>query len=111
MISLEEIARAHAIPIVFVLKTIDGEPNSTAYEAAKRRAFHVVTIGPYFAGYARDRGLQAHREEWADTFWLSRRNPHPNELGHRLVAEAILQTVTPLVAAQPSVSGGPPGTP
>jgi lysophospholipase L1-like esterase len=112
MISLEEIARAHAIPVVFVLKKTDGEPYAAAYEAAKRHGFHVVTVGPYFTDYFRDHGVQPNREGWAETFWLSQRDPHPNDLGHRLFAEAILQTVTPIVAARPSISGRKtPGTP
>jgi hypothetical protein len=112
MISLEEIARAHAIPVVFVFKKTDGEPYAAAYEAAKRHGFHVVTVGPYFTDYFRDHGVQPNREGWAETFWLSQRDPHPNDLGHRLFAEAILQTVTPIVAARPSISGRKtPGTP
>ena len=100
MISLEEITSARAIPVVFVLLQTDGEPYAAAYEAANRHAFYVVTVGSYFTDYVRDHGVPPTREGWADAFWLSPRDPHPNELGHRLFAEAIFQTVTPIVTKQ-----------
>ena len=106
MNSLEEIARRQEIPVVIVLKTTEGEPYDTAFAAARRHAFQVVTVGPYFAAHARSRNLQADRAGWADAFWLSRRDPHPNDLGHRLIAEVLLEAVAPLVPARPSLSDG-----
>ena len=100
MISLEEISSARGIPVVFVLLQTDGEPYAAAYEAANRHAFNVVTVGSYFTDYIRDHGVPPTREGWADTFWLSQQDPHPNELGHRLFAEAIFETVTPIVKRQ-----------
>jgi lysophospholipase L1-like esterase len=111
MASLEEITSAGAIPVVLVLLKTDGDPYAAAFEAAKRHAFHVVTVGPYFTDYVRDHGVEPTREGWADAFWLSRRDPHPNELGHRLFAEAIFQTVTPIVGSSSWRAPDNPGTP
>jgi len=97
MISLEEIASSRAIPVVFVLLKTDGEPYEAAYESANRHAFYVVTVNSFFTNYVRDHGVPPTREGWADAFRLSRQDPHPNELGHRLLAEAIFQTVAPIV--------------
>jgi len=100
MISLEEISSSRAIPVVFVLLKTDGEPYEAAYESANRHAFNVVTVNTFFTNYVRDHGVPPTREGWADAFRLSRQDPHPNELGHRLLAEAIFQTVAPIVTKQ-----------
>jgi lysophospholipase L1-like esterase len=106
MVSLEKMTRARSIAVVFVTMQTDGEPYAAAYRAAQRHGFHVVTVASYFTDYVRDHQVQPNREGWADTFWLSRRDPHPNQLGHRLFADAISHTVTPMIYARLSGEGG-----
>ena len=98
--SLAQLAGAESIPVVFVLLQTDGEPYAEASAAANRYGFHQVVAGPFFTDYIRDHDIEPTRDGWADTFWLSRNDQHPNELGHRLFADAILETVMPLVAAE-----------
>jgi len=107
--ALAELAGADSIPVVFVLLQTDGEPYAEASAAADRYGFEKVVAGPFFTDYIRDHGIEPTRDGWADTFWLSRRDQHPNELGHRLFADAIFETVMPLVVA--GATGTDPDSP
>lgn len=95
--SLAQLAEADSIPVVFVLLQTDGEPYAEASATANRYGFLKVVAGPFFTDYIRDHDIEPTRDGWADTFWLSRKDQHPNELGHRLFADAIFETVMPLV--------------
>ena len=97
MASLAQLAEADSIPVVFVLLQTDGEPCAEASATADRYGFLKVVAGPFFTDYIRDHGIEPTRDGWADTFWLSRKDQHPNEVGHRLFADAIFETVRPLV--------------
>jgi len=96
--SLAQLAEADSIPVVFVLLQTDGEPYAEASATADRYGFLKVVAGPFFTDYIRDHDIEPTRDGWADTFWLSRKDQHPNELGHRLFADAIFETVGPSIA-------------
>ena len=97
MASLAELAGADSIPVVFVLLQTDGEPYAEASAAADHYGFDQVVAGSFFTDYIHDHGIEPTRDGWADTFWLSHKDQHPNELGHRLFADAIFETVMPMV--------------
>ena len=97
MASLAELAGADSIPVVFVLLQTDGEPYAEASATADHYGFLEVVAGPFFTDYIRDHDIEPTSDGWADTFWLSRKDQHPNELGHRLFADAIFETAMPLV--------------
>jgi len=96
--SLAELTRGHSIPVIFVLLQTDGEPYAEASAAAVRHGFDQVIAGPFFTGHIREHGIEPTPDGWTDTFWLSRKDQHPNELGHRLFADAIFETILPFVA-------------
>jgi lysophospholipase L1-like esterase len=97
MASLAQLAEADSIPVVLVLLQTDGEPYAEASATADRYGFLEVVAGPFFTDYIHDHDIEPTRDGWADTFWLSRKDQHPNELGHRLFADAIFEAVRPLV--------------
>lgn len=85
---LDELTRARSIPVVVLTFGDRHEHFELLDEVVKKHGFQSLTASRYFAPYFRQQGA-ASSEVWADTFWISRRDHHPNVLGHALYAEAL----------------------
>jgi hypothetical protein len=89
MAELAELTLSESIPVFFVVLQTSGEPWSEVVPEARELGFHVVEVGPLHTGYIRTHGIEPTDRGYIRTFWRSTKDPHPNELSHRLHAEAI----------------------
>jgi lysophospholipase L1-like esterase len=86
-------ARERSIPVVVMALQDHGLPWRIGVEAAARNDFMLEVYGPRFSEYLVRNGPANTTEAWIGTFWLSSADPHPNVLGHRLMADALVHAL------------------
>ncbi|AXA35978.1 MAG: hypothetical protein D6691_06420 [Candidatus Hydrogenedentota bacterium] len=75
----------------------ENNPMAAWKKAAEDAGFVVCDPAEVLIRYLRQNGAGA------KALWLSEKDPHPNEVGHRLIAQALAQTLKPLLAPTNSV--------
>jgi len=86
---LADLTREAGIEVLVLRLSDQNAYRELVDEAIARHGFHAVTAAGYFQAHLRDSVKRSGRDAWAETFWVSDRDHHPNALGHRLYAEAI----------------------
>ena len=90
------VADERSIPVILLAMQDHGEPWELAAQSAATLGFRFDVYGPRFNHYLAEIG-RGSRQGWIETFWLSPEDPHPNALGHSLIAdelvEALLETL------------------
>ncbi len=96
MARLGDAARERSLPVIVLFSAREGEPWALVRRVVEAEGFHPLVTGPYYSDYLSRHGIEASPRGWAETFWLSRRDHHPNPLGHRLLAAALYEAVRDL---------------
>lgn len=88
---LAELAGRRGVPVIVVYLAAEGEPWSLVSEVVAEHDFEPLVYDTLYAAHMAEHGIEPTRQGWIDTFWLSKRDAHPNALGHRLIAGALLE--------------------
>lgn len=91
MARLAALARERSLPVIVIFHGGSGEPFDLVRRVAAEQGFHLVNTGSHHSSYLAEHGIEPTERGWAETFWLSNRDHHPNALGHRLHAEALFE--------------------
>jgi hypothetical protein len=91
--TLASISVERGFDVVVVVPRCGREMWSMVCGVAADHGFAVIEIAPRLGRYLVEQGLPNDRDGWIETFWLSRSDPHPNALSHRIHAETILEWI------------------
>jgi lysophospholipase L1-like esterase len=93
MARLAALAREHSLPVLVMTDGTSGDPWNLVHEVVKEHGFHALVTEPYYGAYLEQHGIERSPEGWAQTFFISRRDQHPNAVGHRVLAGALLDKI------------------
>jgi len=93
---LSALTEARGIPVIMLALQDHGSPWETGAQCADEMEFQLEIFGPRLSEYLVQNKIPGTRNGWIETFWLSPEDPHPNELGHRLMADALVEAVISL---------------
>ena len=80
----------HDVPVLVLLADDRRPPWSDMAAVVEEAGLHAVrTVGAFDDKLAR-RGLPRSHDAWRATFWLSASDPHPNAVGHEVLARSLL---------------------
>jgi lysophospholipase L1-like esterase len=88
---LADLCGSRGIPVLVIVRNCSGEMWSLVCETATGHGFELLALNPIFARHLAELRPDPTRKAWIETFWLAPNDPHPNELGHSLIAEAIMR--------------------
>jgi hypothetical protein len=91
--TLASISAKRGFEVVVVVPRCGREMWSMVCGAASDHGFAVIEIAPRLSRHLVEHGLPNDRDGWIEAFWLSRSDPHPSSLSHRIHAEAILEWI------------------
>lgn len=86
---LRRLTAPRRIPVIVLALGGDKGRGRMARDLAEANGFTFLNAGPRFHEYLVENGLAADRKSWVTTFRVPK-DGHPNALGHRLYAEALL---------------------
>ncbi len=88
---LGAICEDRGIQALVIVQSCKGDMWSEVCRIADKHGIPILRTGPILSKYLVKSEQPNNREGWIKTFWLSRSDPHPNSLAHRLYAKAILE--------------------
>ncbi len=97
MARLAALARERAIPVIVLRLSRRHEHHRLVDEVCAEHGCKTLSAGPYFHDHLRELGVKFTDENWGDAFWVSRRDHHPNALGHSLYAAALWDGIAELI--------------
>ncbi len=83
----------HNTPVLCLLLTREGDPWRLYANTAEECGFLVVETAPAYQAYLASHCPHPDSACWRRTFWRSEKDPHPNVLGHRLIAETLVKAI------------------
>ena len=91
MARLATMAEDRSLPVLVMAAEDEGEPWGAVREVVTEHRFESLVYGDLYDAHLVEHGLERTPRSWKDTFWLSRRDPHPNVLSHQLIAARLLE--------------------
>lgn len=77
------------IPMVILVGRLQGDMGRMLKTAAEKYGFHLVEVYEIVNRYVKDHNIEDTPAARKKLLWIHKDDPHPNELGHRLYAEAL----------------------
>jgi hypothetical protein len=105
--SISVVAEERSIPVIVMAMESHGDPWDVAMDEGSRHGFQMMVYGPRFSEHLVEIGRNT-REGWIETFWLSPDDPHPNALGHQLIADVLVEALEETISTV-SFNVYPPG--
>lgn len=90
LIRLAELTKPRNIPVLILIGGAGKTQRAIVERAAKKLGFSTVRVKPYVEQYVEEHNLRAERERNSDLFSISATDHHPNPIGHRIYANALL---------------------
>lgn len=88
------------VPVVVLVGRLQGDFKDLLLEQTNKYGFHLVEAYPFVNKYVKENQIENTPQARKRLLWINDNDPHPNELGHTLYAEALMPKLREILAPE-----------